>query len=208
MLTRKNKILTMLFGLLPGAGHMFMGFMQMGVSYMLLFFGGIAVILFLDNLFYLFGFLGFFIPIIWCYAFFDCLNRCYASDEEFWNMKDHFLFSEFDIPKFHFDFRLGKYARLFMGWILVVSGGIFLCRNFLNILEDCGLLDWNSPIYRFLYSTLNRIPQFLTAMAIILIGLRLIFGKRKELKELKALIDPTIGGEEDFQEFEEAEHHE
>ncbi len=208
MLTRKNKWLTMLFGLLPGAGHMFMGFMQMGVSYMLIFFGGISVILFLDQLFYLFSALGFLIPIVWCYAFFDCLNRCYASDEEFWNMKDHFLFSELEIPKFRFDFRLGKYVRLFIGWILVVSGGIFLFRNFLGLLEDCGLLDRDSPVYWFLRSTLNSIPQFLTAMAIILIGLRLIFGKRKELKELKALIEPTMGGGEDFQELEEVEYHE
>lgn len=187
---------------------MFMGFMQMGVSYMLIFFGGISVILFLDQLFYLFSALGFLIPIVWCYAFFDCLNRCYASDEEFWNMKDHFLFSELEIPKFRFDFRLGKYVRLFIGWILVVSGGIFLFRNFLGLLEDCGLLDRDSPVYWFLRSTLNSIPQFLTAMAIILIGLRLIFGKRKELKELKALIEPTMGGGEDFQELEEVEYHE
>lgn len=209
MPTRKNKILTMLFGLLPGAGHMFMGFMHLGVSYMTLFFGGIALVLFLNEVLYIFGYIGFVLPVIWCYAFFDCLNKCYASDEEFYTLEDHFLFTDNNaLPNFthNFNFHLNRYVRLAVGWLLTIFGSLTLARNILRSLEDYGLLSWESPLYRMLRGVLSDIPQFLAAVAIILIGLRLIFGKRRELKELKSLIEPDIM--ENIQDLEEVEHHE
>jgi len=209
MPTRKNKILTMIFGLLPGAGHMFMGFMHLGVSYMTLFFGVIAIIFFLDAFFYAFGFIGFILPVVWCYAFFDCLNKCYASDEEFYAIKDQFLFLEgSSLPKlnYKFDFHLGRYARLFLGWLLVLSGSTLMLRRILRFFSNNGLMDWDSPIYRIFDGLLDAFPQLLAALIIIYIGLRLIFGKRKELKTLKALIEPDVM--EDIQDLEEVEHHE
>ncbi len=199
MPTRRNKILTMLFGLLPGAGHMFMGFMHLGLSYMLIFFGTISVIFFLDNIFYYFEFIGFLLPVIWCYAFFDCLNKCYASDEEFYLLEDHFLFTENgSLPTFkhNFNFRLGKYARLILGWFLTVSGSLLLLRNFLRSFANSVLWDWDNYIYRFLREILDEAPRFLSALVIIVLGLWLIFGKRKELKDLKSMMNQAE--EEDY----------
>ncbi len=38
MINKKSKFLTFVFSMLPGAGHMYMGFMNMGVSFMSAFF--------------------------------------------------------------------------------------------------------------------------------------------------------------------------
>lgn len=210
MPTRRNKTLTMIFGLLPGAGHMFMGFMHLGVSYMTLFFGAIALIAFVDNLFYYaFEVCVVLLPIIWCYAFFDCLNKCYSSDEVFYTLEDHFLFSEgSSLPKFRYNFalRLGRYARLAIGWLLTVSGVILLAQRILNIFTYSGMLDYDSYIYRGVREFLEMLPRTLAALVIIVIGLWLIFGKRKELKEMKALIEPQE--EIIIQDLEEEEKHE
>lgn len=38
MIKRKSRFLTFVFSMLPGAGHMYMGFMKIGVSFMSVFF--------------------------------------------------------------------------------------------------------------------------------------------------------------------------
>ena len=200
MPTRKNKLLTMLFSLCPGAGHMFMGFMHLGLSYMILFFGTISAMVFLDKIsYYFFEFIGFLLPIIWCYAFFDCLNKCYASDEEYYLLEDKFLFTDGGaMPKLHnFNFRLNRYARLLLGWILTISGGILLLRNFMEMLARSELLGWESYIYRIFSGIMDGVPRFIGAIAIVVLGLWLIFGKRKELKDLKSMMNQEE--EEDYQ---------
>lgn len=192
MPTRKNKLLTMLFSLCPGAGHMFMGFMHLGLSYMILFFGTISAMVFLDKIsYYFFEFIGFLLPIIWCYAFFDCLNKCYASDEEYYLLEDKFLFTDGGVmPKFHnFNFRLNRYVRLILGWILTISGGVLLLRNFMGTLARSELLSWDSYIYRFIAEIMDGLPRFIGAIAIVVLGLWLIFGKRRELEDLKSMMD-------------------
>ena len=199
MPARKSKLWTMLFSLCPGAGHMFMGFMHLGLSYMLLFFGTISLMFFLDNIsFYFFEFIGFLLPVIWCYAFFDCLNKCYAPDEEFYMLEDKFLFTDSgSMPNFHnFNFRLNRYVRLVLGWLHTISGCVMLLRNLMNMLAQSELLGWDSYIYRFIREVIDELPRFVGAIAIVALGLWLIFGKRRELKDLKSMMDQTE--EEDY----------
>ena len=72
---QKGKFLTFLFSLFPGAGQMYLGFMKMGGSIMMLFWGiiGFGVLL---NL----GVLYFLLPVIWCYSFFDAINKNSMDD--------------------------------------------------------------------------------------------------------------------------------
>jgi len=65
----KSKALTLLFSFVPGAGHMYLGLMQKGTSIMGLFFFSIFLISWV-----LLDLLGFALPVIWCYSFFDALH--------------------------------------------------------------------------------------------------------------------------------------
>lgn len=67
----KSRFVTFMFSLLPGAGHMYIGYMTKGIHIMSLFFGTIAAASILHV-----GIIALLIPIICCYAIFDSVNLC------------------------------------------------------------------------------------------------------------------------------------
>lgn len=68
-LMEKNRFLTFLFSLIPGAGHMYLGLMKKGVSLMLAF-GAVFTLCNFLNI----GLINFILPVIWFYCFFDTLT--------------------------------------------------------------------------------------------------------------------------------------
>lgn len=169
MKTKRNKYLTFMFSLLPGAGHMFMGFMKMGLSLMSLFF----FIIFFSSWLNI-GPLLFVLPILWFYSFFDCINKRYSSDEEFILMDDHFLYS---IDKFiETNSTIFQKRRLFAGILLLLFGIYLLWTNILNSLSA----HIPYEIYSTLINLNNVIPQTVLGIIIVVIGVRLIAGKKRE----------------------------
>lgn len=73
----KNKFFTFIFSFIPGAGHMYLGMMTKGTVFMSLFFGIFAILAY-------FGLEVFmaFLPVVWCYSFFDVLNLKHLTYEE------------------------------------------------------------------------------------------------------------------------------
>lgn len=73
----KDKVLTFLCALWPGGGYMFLGMMRKGALAMTLFVAmcGVAVTIG-------WNFLGFFLPVIWCYCFFDTFHMNKRTVEE------------------------------------------------------------------------------------------------------------------------------
>lgn len=65
----KSKALTILFSFCPGAGHMYLGFLQRGVQLMAIFWFSIFLISWLNL-----DILGFVLPVVWFYSFFDALH--------------------------------------------------------------------------------------------------------------------------------------
>lgn len=165
MLKKRGKFLTFIFSMLPGAGHMFMGFMKLGLSFMALFFLIIFAASWLNI-----GSLGIFIPLIWFYAFFDCINKTYASDEEFAKFKDEYLYS----PEFFKVFLKNK-NRFIIGIILALFG-LYILLN--NIMEYSSLFlphILNSQIF----FAFRSFPQLLVGGAVIFVGIWLIIGKKR-----------------------------
>jgi len=74
MSDQNRKIITCLLSVVPGAGHMFMGYQKLGLELMTLFFFSFFFIDWLRI-----GFFMFIIPVIWFYSMFDALNK--ASGE-------------------------------------------------------------------------------------------------------------------------------
>ena len=169
MKNRRSKFLTVLFAFLPGAGHMFLGFMKSGVSLMSLFFGVIAlgILIHLEPLFFL-------IPIIWFYAFFDCINKRFCSDEEFEDLSDGYMFSLDKL--FAGGGKFLQKRNLILGIILLFLGAFLLWDNVLRLLRNY------LPYYIVdnLTNLTSLIPKLFFGVLIIVIGIKLVMGKKRE----------------------------
>jgi hypothetical protein len=169
MRTKKNKFLTFCFSMLPGAGHMYIGFMKMGLSLMAAFF----FVIFLSSWLNI-GPLVFILPLIWFYAFFDCMNKQYSTDEEFLLLEDNYLFSLDEIVKI--DKGIFKKHRLFSGILLLLLGVYLIWTNIIS-----GLSRYlPSEVYNVIYAITRVAPQIILGITIIAVGAKLISGKKKE----------------------------
>ncbi|CAB1246351.1 hypothetical protein ACFHWD_14935 [Clostridium sp. MT-14] len=170
MKSKKSNFLTVVFSFLPGAGHMYMGFMKMGLSIMAVFFTVIFFSSWLNI-----GPLLFILPLIWFYSFFDCINKQSMPQEEFEHIEDNYIFS---IDKlFEWDKSLFKKQRLFFGILLICMGIYLIWDNIRPIIEP--YID--SRIYEIISNFTGIVPQMIVGVAIIVIGVKLIMGKKKEV---------------------------
>lgn len=169
MKMKKGNFLTIFFSFLPGAGHMYMGLMKMGLSIMSAFF----FVIFLSTWLHI-GPLLFVLPLIWFYSFFDCINRQSLSQEEFSLMEDNYMFSVDKL--FNWDKNLFKRRRLFFGVLLVCMGIYLIWDNIRYVIEPYISVRAYEVISNF-----GRVaPQVIVAIAIIIIGVKLIMGKKRE----------------------------
>ncbi len=171
MLKQRNRSATVVCAILPGAGHMLMGFMKRGVSFMGLFF----LVIFLSSWLRI-GPLLYLLPVLWFYAFFECLNIAWASAEEFSHLHDSYLFQPGNSPVLN-----GVSSRrwAFYGGILLVFFGVYLVLDKFAVYSTGFLSDYASSVICMISSIL---PQIFFGVVIILIGIRLIVGKKKELE--------------------------
>ncbi len=169
MYKKKSRFLTFLFSLLPGAGHMYLGLMKSGVSFMGIFFFLIFVASWLNisPLIYV-------IPVVWFYSFFDCLNKSNMSDEELVIYKDEYLFSIDYLLKM--DNNMIKKKGVLIGAVVLLFG----CYLLFNNITDFIMPFFPKEFIRFIDNITYYIPKIIVSVALIIIGLRLISGKKKE----------------------------
>ncbi|NLN07130.1 MAG: hypothetical protein GX167_05870 [Firmicutes bacterium] len=67
---QNRKILTCILSIVPGAGHMYLGYMKLGLELMTLFFFCLFLVDWLRI-----GFFMFILPVIWFYSMFDSLHK-------------------------------------------------------------------------------------------------------------------------------------
>ena len=136
---------------------------------MVLFWGVIALGV-LMNL----GVLYFTLPIIWCYSFFDAVNKNSMDEEEFYLLEDDYLFH---MDPAAISAVLSGKNRTAAALILIIVGAAMLLSNFMGFLNE--ILPWQ--LYWGLENFLRYIPRICIALFIIWIGMQLIQGKRLEL---------------------------
>lgn len=170
MIKKKNSFLTFCFAFLPGAGQMYMGFMNRGISLMSAFF----ILIFLSSWLNL-GPLMFAMPVIWFYAFFDTFNLRGMPDDEFYAMEDKFILFP-GVTKEGSKILQSKY-RMVLAVALVMIGFVILWNNLYSLFRS--ILP--QPIREIVYRFGHYFPQLLIGFAIILLGIYLIRGKKKEL---------------------------
>ncbi|MGH4122076.1 MAG: hypothetical protein ACREV6_03975 [Clostridium sp.] len=169
MKKERSKFLTFCFSLLPGAGHMYLGFMKMGLSLMAAFF----FLIFLSSSLSI-GTLLFFLPLIWFYSFFDCMNKRYSTEEEFLLLEDNYLFSLDEFAKI--DKGILKKHSLWSGILLLLFGAYLIWNNIINSLASY----MPDGVYRVINNITRVAPQIIIGVAIIVVGAKLIIGKKRE----------------------------
>lgn len=173
---KKNKFLTFIFSLLPGAGHMYLGLTKKGVLFMTSFFG----IIFLSTTLY-FSQLTLILPIIWFYSFFDALNHMNYTVEELRvinvNYRCSFL-SESDVFKSKFA-NILKGKSKFIGGTCIFFGVYFLIDNF--VIRNSYDLFGNRIAY-IINRAFSSIPAAIIPIIIIYIGVKLVIGGKNNEK--------------------------
>ena len=158
---RNNKFLTFIFSCIPGAGHMYLGFQKKGLQIMLLFFS----LLFLGD-FLRTNIFFVLIPVIWFYSFFD-VRKAFNKSETF----------EDEIRCFsliNFDLKYIGYFLIFAGIIGLMNGALF---PIMSVYLDC--------------HTIETIKDVLMSLILIIIGIKLICGKKVYYKDSKKLNPPS-----------------
>lgn len=156
---RKSRILTFLFGLFPGAGQMYLGYMRRGVSLMFTFFLIFALMGLLGL-----SFLAFLLPVIWFYAFFDTLNLRSMTYEML--PQDSYIFpldslSGRQVVDF---FR----TRHLLGGILLILLGVYILLHTFLLPFFYYTLNIN------LYPLFESLPTLAISAVIILLGVHMI----------------------------------
>lgn len=170
MKMQKNKFWNFVLSCMPGAGHMYQGFMKMGVSIMVVFFGIIAAAGWLDL-----ELLVFALPVIWFYSFFDSMNRNSVPKEKFDKLEDHYIWG----CDLELDFLKGRTVRLIAAIVLIMVGLTLLANNAMDILAYV----MGNSIYYIFSDIIHYSYQIIAAIVIIAIGIRLIAGKKKEIEK-------------------------
>ena len=168
---RRNNALTVLFSLIPGAGQMFQGFMNTGLLLLAIFFG----VIFFASLFDLY-IICLALPVIWCYSFFDSINKMNHDDEEFYELKDDFPFDLNPIKK--------SGAAIKIIAVILILTGFFSLWNIIYMPLNNYIYgtEYNFPhIIYYLVDMLSYVPRLSIAILIIVVGICLIRKKKKEL---------------------------
>ena len=180
---RPNKFFSVLFSFIPGAGHMYIGLMKRGASFMASFFLSIVCTIFLGNSFLAFNLetaVAFLIPLVWFVSFFDFWQFPRMSNEERLAVKDEFLLlGQFDQLK-HFVQGLDMCkVRVIAGVLLIIGGISQLFRRFvMDFMRETYWKD-NPRIQEIL----DMLPQIGAAALLIIVGILLILWKGRQIRK-------------------------
>lgn len=168
---KHSRFLAVMFGFIPGAGHMYLGKMNRGVTLMAVFFANIALGVVFTPAFFL-------LPLVWFYAFFDCLNISGLPHKQLEEQPDELGFGSIDLKALKLKLPAGAGGRV-LGWSLILVGGYMLYEMVAyRILEMLETFFYYADIW-WLRSLISKIPQIVLSVVIILLGVRLLKGSKK-----------------------------
>ena len=171
MKKKKSRFWLFLFSLFPGAGHMYLGLMRMGLSFMFGFMLSVALlnITGLDVLVVL--------PLtIYIYSFFHANNIGGMDDETFAALEDEYLLGFGDIDRDRF--RLDQRNRNLAAAVLIILGICMLWNVGFGMVRD--YIGWDNPVIKAIYYTVrDDVPRVVIAIAIIWVGVTLLRGKKE-----------------------------
>lgn len=170
MKKKKSKFWLFIFSLCPGAGHMYMGFMRMGISLLL----GFMVLLMVVSITGISAFSV--LPIVlYVYSFFHANNIGGLDDESFEALEDEYLFGLHNIGSQQV--KIDQKGKKVVAVVLIVIGLYMLWNVVFGLLRD--FFGWNNPIIKAMYYMVtDDIPRVAIGIAIIWFGVVLLRGKK------------------------------
>lgn len=174
MKKKKNRFWLFILSLWPGAGHMYMGFMKMGLSFML----GFMVLLIVVSITNI-GALTVLPITLYVYSFFHANNIGGLDDENFMAMEDTYLFGLDGIG--NRQVKVDQKSKKIIAVVLIVIGLYMLWNLAFELLR--GILGWDNPILKAIYYFMrDDVPRAVIAIAIIWFGVALLRGKKNALE--------------------------
>lgn len=177
MRKKKNRFLLFCCSFIPGAGELYLGFMNMGLS-LLMSFALLTVIVGFTGI----GILSFMPMVLWVYSFFHANNLGSLTDEQFYSMEDTYLFgfSKTEVESIRQSL-YGRYRKA-LAIILIILGLSMLWNVAIDgICMTVGYGFYERYILPYSRVIENTMPQLIISIIIIWFGIRLIRGKKVEL---------------------------
>lgn len=172
MKKKKSKFWLGVFSLVPGAGEMYLGFMKMGVSLMLMCGLAIALMAMTDIMA-----LSVIVVTIYIYSFFHANNLGRMNDQAFQEMEDCYLFGLDGLFSVR-DGVKGRYKKI-AGGILVLFGLAMLWNALFSVL--CDIFGWDNEMLREIYRFMrDEFPRVLIGVAVTWGGIWLLRGKKTQ----------------------------
>lgn len=173
MRRKKNGFFTFIWSFVPGAAEMYMGFMKCGLSLMTLFLVSVMI----PIIIYIHEALLLIAVLVWFYAFFHARNLAACTEEMLQSMEDDFIWDSFgDGTKTRIE---SPTLRKWGAAILIVIGSSLLWQNFRNVAAT--LIP--DRYWDMIWPLFNNVPEIAVSILIIAIGIGLIVGKKKEVKD-------------------------
>ncbi|MDR1892612.1 MAG: hypothetical protein LBQ48_06355 [Oscillospiraceae bacterium] len=178
---KKSRALAQLFALVPGMGHMYLGYMKRGTFYILLEAAVIGLAIFLGRLYldFLVPFAVLACPIIWIYAFFDCLHTSAKMQREGIDFPE----DSFELPVVT-DFWKSKKIQTALGVVLICVGSLSIFNTAMN------QIDWQ------IRGRLNFVLPVFASLALIALGFWLLIRPLKKPNGTPEVNQTNEGGEE------------
>ena len=171
MRQKRGKFTTFLCSLIPGAAEMYMGFMKKGISLMAIFILCFVVpsVLRVSDVFILFA------VLVWFYSFFHARNLAGCSEEEFQKLPDEYVWAVFMENK---EIKITNPTLRKWGAIILIVYGVAqlwhtMARWIYYLIPD--------HMWELASMFVDEVPQILISVVIIIVGLKLIAGKKEEL---------------------------
>lgn len=168
---KKNRFLTFCTACIPGGGQMYMGFMKMGLSMMLLF----AVTIIVSSWTQL-GAIGCIAVVEWFYSFFQVNHLASLNDEEFAQVKDEYMLGLGEVPGIKE--ALSKYHR-WIAYGLILLGASLLWDTVASLLRSI-LPEQFYFISSIMWRVGDYVPSVVVGCVVIYLGIKLISGKKVE----------------------------
>jgi len=171
MRQKRGRGMTFIFSLIPGAAEMYMGFMKKGISLMAIFILCFVV----PSMFRVSDVFILFAVLVWFYSFFHARNLAACNEAEFRLLEDEYVWSSFLAGK---EIKISNPTlRKWGAVILIVFGVTQLWKTVASwiyyLIPD--------HMWEMASMLVDEIPRVLIALVIILIGIKLIAGKKEEI---------------------------
>ena len=164
----KSRGLAVFFGLLPGAGHMYLGKMMKGLT------GIIALASVLEM-----GVIILALPVLWFYAFFDNLNLAGLTAEERAAVPDELFFGLLSGKELK-NTSIFRKRNVALGVCFIAAGVIMLVNMTLRYLLDALSRIFQTMNLAWLWSLYYSLPRIVVAVIVIVLGVYFVRGGKKK----------------------------